>query len=66
MDNNTNNGKGSGSNPSKTMNLKFNFSWIYMILMLVIVWMLFNQGGSNQQKIEWDDVRQQILAGDVK
>ena len=48
------------------MNFKFNFSWIYMILMLVIVWMFFNQGGSNPQKIEWDDVRQQILAGDVK
>ncbi|HIS22357.1 MAG TPA: ATP-dependent metallopeptidase FtsH/Yme1/Tma family protein, partial [Candidatus Cryptobacteroides intestinipullorum] len=66
MDNNTNNGKGPGSNPRKTMNFKFNFSWIYMILMLVIVWMFFNQGGSNPQKIEWDDVRQQILAGDVK
>ena len=48
------------------MNFKFNFSWIYMILMLVIVWMFFNQGGSNPQKIAWDDVRQQILAGDVK
>ena len=63
MDNNSNN---KGSNPRKTINFKFNFSWIYMILMFVIVWMFFNQGGSNPQKIEWEDVKQQILAGDVK
>ena len=63
MDNNSNN---KGSNPRKTINFKFNFSWIYMILVFVIVWMFFNQGGSNPQKIEWEDVKQQILAGDVK
>lgn len=54
-----------GKGPKKTV-LKFNFSWIYMILMLIIVWMFFNQGGANPQKIEWDDVKEQILAGDVK
>ena len=37
-----------------------------MLLMLVIVWMFFNQGGANPQKIEWEDVKEQILAGDVK
>ena len=37
-----------------------------MILMLIIIWMFFNQGGANPQKIEWEDVKEQILAGDVK
>ena len=59
------NDRGKGPD-KKNFNIKFNFSWVYMLLMFVIVWMFFNQGGSNPQKIEWDDVRQQILAGDVQ
>ena len=63
--NNFNNG-GQGKDPKKPVTFKFNFSWIYMLLMFGIVWMFFNQGGANPQKIEWEDVKQQILAGDVK
>ena len=37
-----------------------------MILLFAIVWMFFNQGGANPQKIEWEDVKEQIKAGDVK
>ena len=66
MDNNTNSNPGQGKDPRKTVNIRFNFSWIYMILLIVIVWMFFNQGGANPQKIEWEDVKEQILAGDVK
>ena len=61
-----NDNNGQGNDRRKTVNFKFNFSWIYMLLMLVIVWMFFNQGGANPQKIEWEDVKEQILAGDVK
>ncbi len=66
MDNNANNSQGQGKDPRKPVNIRFNFSWIYMILLIVIVWMFFNQGGANPQKIEWEDVKEQILAGDVK
>ena len=65
MDNNSNNGS-HRQDSRKTVSFKFNFSWIYMILMLIIIWMFFNQGGANPQKIEWEDVKEQILAGDVK
>ena len=66
MDNNANNSQGQGKDPRKPVNIRFNFSWIYMILLIVIVWMFFNQGGANPQKIEWEDVKEQILEGDVK
>ena len=65
MDNNSNNGS-RRQDSRNTVSFKFNFSWIYMILMLIIIWMFFNQGGANPQKIEWEDVKEQILAGDVK
>lgn len=65
MDSNNTNNQGQ-KDPRKPVNIRFNFSWIYMILLIVIVWMFFNQGGANPQKIEWEDVKEQILAGDVK
>ena len=46
--------------------MNFSFSWFYIILIFGIIWMFFNQGGANPQKIEWDDVKEQIKAGDVK
>lgn len=46
--------------------MSFNFSWFYIILIIGIIWMFFNQGGANPQKIEWSDVKEQIRAGDVK
>lgn len=50
----------------KTFKFRFNISWIYILLLIGIGWMFFNQGGSNPQKEEWADVKQQWLAGDIK
>ena len=50
----------------KTINIKFNFSWIYFLILIGIGWMFFNQSGANPQKEEWDEVRKQWLAGDIK
>ena len=57
-----------GNNPQrrKPVRMSFSFSWFYIILIFGIIWMFFNQGGANPQKIEWPDVKEQILAGDVK
>ena len=50
----------------KTIKIKFNFSWIYFLILLGIGWMFFNQSGANPQKEEWDEVKKQWLAGDIK
>ena len=50
----------------KTIKIKFNFSWIYFLILLGIGSMFFNQSGANPQKEEWDEVRKQWLAGDIK
>ena len=50
----------------KTIKIKFNFSWIYFLILIGIGWMFFNQSGANPQKEEWDEVRKQWLAGDIK
>ena len=44
-----------------------NLSWLYIILIGVIIWMMMGgKGGANPQKIEWDDVKTAIKAGDVQ
>ena len=48
------------------MKFTFNVSWIYILLFIGIGWMFFNQGGANPQKEEWDEVKKQWLAGDIK
>ncbi len=50
----------------KTIKIKYNFSWIYFLILLGIGWMFFNQSGANPQKEEWDEVKKQWLAGDIK
>ncbi len=50
----------------KIFKINFNISWLYFLLMLGVFWMFFNRDGANPQKIEWAEVRQQILDGDVK
>ena len=50
----------------KTIRFRFNLSWIYIILLIAIGWMFFNQSGANPQKEEWDEVKEQWLAGDIK
>ena len=50
----------------KPVKFSFNISWIYFILLIAIGWMFFNQEGANPQKEEWDEVKKQWLAGDIK
>ena len=58
-----NNGKPRRNKPVK---VNIGISWIYILLFIGIGWMFFNQSGANPQKEEWDEVRQQWLAGDIK
>ena len=48
--------------------ISINLSWIYLLLVGVILWMLFGQGngGANPQKVEWEEVQQMALDGDVQ
>ena len=46
--------------------IRINLSWLYIILLVAIGYMLFAQGGPSPQKIEWAEVRQMMLDGDVK
>ena len=50
----------------KPVKFTFNISWIYILLFIGIGWMFFNQDGANPQKEEWDEVKKQWLAGDIK
>ena len=55
-----------GKLPRNRKGLSFGMSWFYIILIFGIIWMFFNQGGANPQKIEWEQVKEQIESGDVK
>ncbi|MCM1178346.1 MAG: ATP-dependent zinc metalloprotease FtsH [Bacteroides sp.] len=59
-------GNKNGQDGKKPIRIVFNMSWIYLLLVLGIVWMFFNQGGANPQKIEWDEVKSIAEAGDIK
>ena len=50
----------------KPVKFTFNISWIYILVLIGIGWMFFNQSGANPQKEEWDQVKEQWLAGDIK
>ena len=50
----------------KPVKFTFNISWIYILLLIGIGWMFFNQDTANPQKEEWDEVKEQWLAGDIK
>ena len=50
----------------KPIKIRFSFSWIYILLFIGIGWMFFNESGANPQKEEWDQVKKQWLAGDIK
>ena len=58
--------KNNASRGRKPVKFTFNISWIYILLLIGIGWMFFNQGGANPQKEEWDQVKEQWLAGDIK
>lgn len=53
-------------NPQKPKIVRVNLSWIYILLGLGIVWMLFGAKGPGAEKVEWPQVKQMILDGDVK
>ena len=56
-----------GNDPRrKVIRVRFNFSWLYIILILCIGWLLFNNSGANPQKIEWAEVQEMFLKGDIK
>ena len=50
----------------KEIKINFNISWIYILLLFGIGWMFFSQKSANPQKEEWDAVKKQWLAGDIK
>ena len=53
--------------PRRKKPAKFSFiSWIYILLLVGVGYMFFNQNGANPQKEEWDEVKEQWLAGDIK
>ena len=58
--------KPNNKNPRKPKIIRINLSWLYIVLLVAIGFMLFSQGGPSPQKIEWAEVRQMMLDGDVK
>ena len=50
----------------KVIRVNFGFSWFYILLLIGLGFMLFGQGSSNPQKIEWPEVETMIQSGDVK
>ena len=50
----------------KPVKFTFNISWIYILILFGIGWMFFSEGSANPQKEEWDAVKKQWLAGDIK
>ena len=58
--------KPNNNQPRKPRIVRINLSWLYIILLVAIGYMLFAQGGPAPQKIEWTQVRQMMLDGDVK
>ena len=50
----------------KSIKVRFNISWVYILILFGIGWMFFSQESANPQKEEWDAVKKQWLAGDIK
>ncbi len=58
--------KPNNNGPHKPKIIRINLSWLYIILIVAIGYMLFSQSGPTPQKIEWPQVRQMMLDGDIK
>ncbi len=59
---NQNNNRG-----NKPKVVRINLSWLYIILVAGLAFLLLkDSGGSNVQKVEWADVKEMVLDGDVK
>ena len=50
----------------KIVKVRINLSWLYLLLLIGIGWMLFSQRGANPQKVEWAEVQEMFLQGDIK
>ena len=53
-------------NDRKPRVIRLNLSWLYIILILAIGWMLFSNSGGQPSKVEWAQVKEMVLSGDVK
>jgi ATP-dependent metalloprotease FtsH len=51
---------------AKMRRIRINLSWLYILLLIGIGWLLFSQSGANPQKIEWAEVKEMFLGGDIK
>lgn len=58
------NNKKKGNGKPKVV--RINLSWLYILLLIGIGWMLLGNNGPVAQKVEWAEVKQMILDGDVK
>lgn len=59
--------KNSDKNGKKVFSFTLNLSWIYLLIFLGIGYILFrNQGSSEPAKIEWDQVQEMVVSGDVQ
>ena len=57
--------KDNGKKPVKIISI--NLSWLYLLVLFAIGWMFFNNYSSAKpQKIEWDEVQQMALSGDIQ
>ena len=55
-----------GKTPKAQRKIRFNLMWLYLFLVMGIGWLLLNQGGANPQKVEWAEVKEMFLGGDIK
>ncbi len=57
---------GNKDNGKKRRVVQINLSWLYIVLLVAIGFMLLGNRSAGPQKIEWAQVKQMILDGDVK
>ena len=58
--------KPNNNNSGKPKVIRINLSWLYILLLIGVGYMLFAQSGPAPQKVEWPQVKQMMLDGDVK
>ena len=66
MAENNNKGNNSQDPRRKIVKIRLNLSWLYLLLLIGIGWMLLGQRGSSPQKVEWAEVQEMFLDGDIK
>ena len=53
-------------NNRKVKVYRINVSWLYILLLIGLGFFIFSKPSANPQKVEWAEVRQMMLDGDVK